>query len=876
VKLFKLIQISIAIFAVLAGVNIVFSLFTARANDERTRAYVIRKEFILVCRDLKIASLELTRLARSFVVKGMEQQLDQYWYELLYLGIIRQRFVDIGASSYEIRLLDQALTYQEKLRTIDGMAIEARLAGNHALALDITYSYTYSTVRVAFVDTLNVLKDVTLVRTQGMLEKAERRASFFGNLTFVTAVLLGIVIVIGTIIILREVKAAMQREGEAVEKEHEANVLNQMYLDACPMFIEIWNDEQRVVDCNEKTYEFFGLSDKTEFLSRYGELSPEYQPCGTRSVEKSAALAIKAMEKGQLRFEWIYKRADGELLPVDTNFVRLKRNGKNIIIGYNYDLRPIKAAEGLTKKLLDNSPMFMEFWDMNGNMLDCNQKMLEVFEVSSKAQFVERFFDFCPEYQPCGTPSRKKNAEMINYAMEKGALRFEWMFLLPNGEELPTEATWVRITHQGEPMIIVYSQDLRIVKASIRKEQRAEKENLAKTRFLAYMSHEIRTPMNAVLGITEIHLQKGGYPPEVEDAFLRIHNASKLLLNIINDILDLSKVATGKMEIIPEEYGLASLIADTAQLNHMHIGDKNIDMRFNVDWRLPANLIGDELRIKQILNNLLSNAIKYTPKGTITMSVDMDASRKPGEVTLVITINDTGQGMTQNEIDSLFTEFSRFNMQTNRNVEGSGLGMLITYSLIKLMSGDINVKSELGKGSSFIVRLPQKSCGNDILGEDTVANLHDIEAYKAALKKKPKRAIEPMPYGQVLVVDDVDINIFVVEGILDSYEIAVETVKSGPEAIAKIKNGDVYDIIFMDHMMPGMDGMEATKIIRGMGYDRPIVALTANALKDTEKMFMENGFSGFVSKPIDIDKLDTYLVKFIRDKHSRKWKNQES
>jgi len=326
------------------------------------------------------------------------------------------------------------------------------------------------------------------------------------------------------------------------------------------------------------------------------------------------------------------------------------------------------------------------------------------------------------------------------------------------------------------------------------------------------------------------------------------------------------------MEIIPAAYDVAGLIADTVQLNHMHIGDKDLDMRFNVDWMLPSSLVGDELRIKQILNNLLSNAIKYTQEGMVTMSVGMEPSREPGEATLVITVSDTGQGMTQDEIDDLFREFSRFNMRSNRNIEGSGLGMTITYSLIKLMHGDIDVKSEFGKGSSFIVRLPQKTCGGDVLGEDTVANLHNMETYKTALKKKPKRTTERMPYGRVLVVDDVDINLFVVEGILDSYEIAVETVTSGPEAIAKIKNGEAYDIVFMDHMMPGMDGVEATKIMRDMGYDRPIVALTANALKDTDKMFMENGFSGFVSKPIDVDKLDSYLVRFIRDKRSQEAK----
>jgi len=196
--------------------------------------------------------------------------------------------------------------------------------------------------------------------------------------------------------------------------------------------------------------------------------------------------------------------------------------------------------------------------------------------------------------------------------------------------------------------------------------------------------------------------------------------------------------------------------------------------------------------------------------------------------------------------------------------------MSIVYSLINMMQGTIKVKSELGKGSAFTVRLPQKSYGIDVLGEEMVSDLQNLEADRTSLKESVKKMSkfdhEIMPYGRVLVVDDVDINLYVVEGILASYEIAVETATSGSEAIEKIKNGEVYDIVFMDHMMPGMDGMEATKIIRGMGYDRPIVALTANALKDTEKMFMENGFSGFVSKPIDVDKLDKYLLSFIRDR----------
>ena len=864
-KLLGLIKVSIAVFAVLAGMNIFFPMLTARANDERARAYGIRKVFIQAGHQLRTASLELTRMARAYIVMGMEPQLELYWKELLVddrLGTVRRMFVDSEASPYEMELLDRALAYQRKLRAIDAMAIEARTTGQYQLALYITYSSTYMAYGAYFVNMVNELNDATFARTQKMVERAERSALVFETLTFAATVLFGIMIVLGTILILREVKATMRREREA-------NELNRMYLDACPMFIEIWDDEKNMIGCNEKVCEFFGLTDKKEFIGRYGEFSPECQPCGTRSVEKSAAMVAKALEEGYVRFEWMYVKSNRELMPVDANFVRLRRNGKDIVVGYNYDLRPVKAAETLTRKLLDNSPMLMEFWDLDGHMLDCNQKMLDVFGVS-KGEFTKRFYEFSAAYQPCGTPAREKNDEMIKCAMAGagGLHRAEWMFVLPNGEELPTETTWAHIVHQGESMIIVYNQDLRPVKAAIKKEQRAEEENLAKTRFLAHMSHEIRTPMNAILGIADIQLQKEDHPPETEDAFFRIHNSSSLLLNIVNDILDLSRVVAGKMEIIPAIYDLASLIVDTVQLNHMHIGGKDIDFRISVDERLPVYLIGDELRIKQVLNNLLSNAIKYTLKGTVSLSLGLESGRGPDCVTLVIGVSDTGQGMTKEQIDDLFEEYSRFNLQNNRDVEGSGLGMTIAYSLIKLMQGDITVESEPWSGSTFTVRLPQKPHGGDVLGGEAASNLQNMESTRMLLKRKPRRNREPMPYGRVLVVDDVDINLYVVEGILAPYEIAVETATSGHEAIAKIKSGKVYDIIFMDHMMPGMDGVEATKIIRGMGYEQPIVALTANALKDTEKMFMENGFSGFVSKPIDIDKLDTYLMGYIRDKHS--------
>ncbi|MCL2379968.1 MAG: ATP-binding protein [Treponema sp.] len=669
---------------------------------------------------------------------------------------------------------------------------------------------------------------------------------------------------------------ALRRAKTAPEKERELHEVNEIFINAAPFVMNVWDDAYNLVSTSSQAVEIFGLSGKEQYIERFFEFSPEYQPCGTKSREKAMNYVKEAFREGRrVQFEWMHQTLSGEPLPTEINLVRFMRDGKYRVAAYTIDLRPVKAAEAFTRKLLDNSPLLMEFWDKNGTLLDCNVKMLDTFKVSGISEFRERYYEFTPKYQPCGTSSKKKNMDMIQRAVEKGSSSSDWMFTLPNGDELPVGSTWVHVMRQSEPVIIVYSHDLRPVKqeaqraiAEIQRRETAEDESKAKTRFLARMSHEMRTPMNAVLGIAQIQLQKEGHPPETEEAFSRIHNSASLLLNIINDILDLSKVEAGKMEIISAAYELTSLIIDTAQLNCMYIGSKGIEFKLNVDKSLPVYLIGDALRIKQILNNLLSNAFKYTQKGTVTLSFGVEAAPEPGYTTLVLTVSDTGQGMGKEDIEFLFDEFARFNMHTNRATEGSGLGMPIIHSLVTMMQGDINVESEPGKGSVFTVRLPQKLCIDDTLGEEAAANLQSWEfVSQQPLKKMAKFEHERMPYGRVLVVDDVEVNIFVVEGILDAYGITVETAKSGLEAVEKVKSGQVYDIIFMDHMMPEMDGMEAAKHIRAMGYTHPIVALTANALKDAAKMFMNNGFSGFISKPIDIAQIDAYLVRFIRNKH---------
>jgi signal transduction histidine kinase/HPt (histidine-containing phosphotransfer) domain-containing protein len=394
----------------------------------------------------------------------------------------------------------------------------------------------------------------------------------------------------------------------------------------------------------------------------------------------------------------------------------------------------------------------------------------------------------------------------------------------------------------------------------------AEAANQTKSAFLAKMSHEIRTPLNAILGISEIQLQVENEhkdPKEIKEAFTRIFNSGDLLLGIINDILDMSKIEAGKLELIQTRYDVASLINDTVFLNMIKYENKPIDFTLKVDENVPSALFGDELRIKQILNNLLSNAFKYTNSGEVELSVAAEPSADA--IALVFRVRDTGQGMTAEQITKLFDEYSRFNLEANRATEGTGLGMSITQNLIRMMNGEITAESEPGKGSLFTIRLPQGNVGAPVLGKEVTDKLRQFRSNYEAKTKKSQIVHEAMPHGKVLVVDDMDMNLYVAKGMLSPYGLRIDTALGGHEAIEKIKRNE-YDLVFMDHMMPKMDGMETAQEIRKLGkeYEKlPIVALTANAVSGMREMFLSNGFNGFISKPIVMQELDAVLKEWL-------------
>ena len=376
----------------------------------------------------------------------------------------------------------------------------------------------------------------------------------------------------------------------------------------------------------------------------------------------------------------------------------------------------------------------------------------------------------------------------------------------------------------------------------------------------------------SIIGIAQIQLQRANLPEEFKQAIEKIYLSGGNLLGIINDILDLSKMETGKMEINPYEYELPSLINDAVQLNILQIGTKPLEFILDLDENLPSKLIGDELRIKQILNNLLSNAIKYSREGFVKLSIyssnrTLDNIPDSEHLNLHLIVEDSGQGMKPEDCKMLFSEYLRFNIDVNKATQGTGIGLNITKNLVEFMDGSIKAESEYGKGSKFSVVIKQKIVDCPPIGAELVEELRTFTFSRKRQDSSLRLLRESMPYGKVLIVDDFETNLYVAEGLMSPYSLQIDTAISGEIAIENIKSGKVYDVIFMDHMMPEMDGIEATKILRNMGYKGVIVALTANAISGNAEMFKNNGFDDFISKPVDIRTLDLILNTHIRDKH---------
>ena len=385
-----------------------------------------------------------------------------------------------------------------------------------------------------------------------------------------------------------------------------------------------------------------------------------------------------------------------------------------------------------------------------------------------------------------------------------------------------------------------------------------EELNRAENHFFSSMSHEIRTPINTIIGLNEFIL-RGDIPPEVAENARNIQGASKLLLTLINDILDLSKIKSGKMEIVKVSYETGKLFSEIVNMIWIKAKEKGLEFRLHIDSSIPSMLCGDEVRIKQILINLLNNAVKYTKEGSVTLAVRCERLTL-NRVRVWYTVEDTGQGVKKENIPYIFHAFRRVDEEKNRHIEGTGLGLSIVHQLVELMDGEITVNSVYTKGSKFVVMLEQDIIDDKELGTftlDSRSRVHEGERYKQSFEA---------PDAHILVVDDNEMNLAVVKKLLSDTKIQIDIAMSGAECLAKTQDQH-YDGILMDHLMPEMDGIACFHALRtqpgGLCQNVPVIALTANAGSDNQLLYRKEGFSGYLAKPVSGALLEVAVLSIL-------------
>ncbi len=385
----------------------------------------------------------------------------------------------------------------------------------------------------------------------------------------------------------------------------------------------------------------------------------------------------------------------------------------------------------------------------------------------------------------------------------------------------------------------------------------ADHANAAKGTFLAHMSHEIRNPINTVLGMDELILREA-QDPHVLSYARNIKTSGNMLLSLINDILDFSKIEAGKMLLLPNSYQLSSTLLDLINSVYLRAKDKGLEFKININPATPVNLYGDEIRVKQIVTNLLTNAVKYTPSGSITFRVDYD-KQSEDTIELVISVEDTGIGIKQEDMDKLTQSFERIEEARNHSIEGTGLGINITTQLLQLMDGHLEVSSQYGIGSKFTAYIPQKAEDSTPIGA-----FDSSYEYTSSIMEKYQCTFTA-PEARILIVDDSTTNRMLAKALLNPTQIQVDLAESGQMFLEMAKKNS-YHIIFLDHRMPDMDGIEALHKMRQMKYvckDAVMIALTANAVSGAKDYYLKEGFDDFLSKPIDIKKYEKMIQQHL-------------
>ncbi len=650
-------------------------------------------------------------------------------------------------------------------------------------------------------------------------------------------------------------------------------------LDAAPMAIALWGNDYLLRDANFECARLFGFDSPEDFMKNFRTIIPRYQADGSSSFSMVKEALQKAFHEGYYRSNFsLYHRTTHTRIPLEITLVRLTIWNEEVVVAYIRDLRDINSliekmqtTEERIQAIFDITPLGINVWDQTFNLIECNDAIVQLYGFTSKGEYMAAHFRSIPRLQPDGTSTIPFMREILQQAFDTGYSRVELLTKDLKDNPIPVEITSKKTYVQQQEVVISYMRDLREREAKLAEIRNAEKDLRtardlaeqsaeAKTKFLGNMSHEIRTPLNAVLGLLHV-LDTTALQPVQKDYVGKSITSATKLMDLVNNILDFSSIDAGTFEMENVPF-LMKDIADEIKLVYgPQAEEKALQLQVHVDNTEEETLHGDAARLKQVLFYIVHNALKFTEKGHITVNITC-TERVSDEMHYTFSVEDSGLGMTPTQSMHIFSAFAQADSSITRKHQGAGLGLAIAKRLSRLMGGDLWVKSEESKGSTFYFTAIFK-------GEKKIAQSPDsAQATALTESSKVESAQSTGEKYSILLAEDNDINQLITVVLLQNKGHQVDVASDGKEAVQMVQEKN-YDMVLMDIQMPTMDGLTATSNIRALksAEELPIVAMSAHAMSGDVELSLQFGMNDHLSKPIIPELLYETVEKWCKKKH---------